>query len=167
MAFDPGVKTAVRAAYALKGLTLDMAATSAGVSVATATRWKREARKDGDDWDTVRAASTLSGEGFEAVARQMLTDYVLQHKALMESIGQDAELAPARKVELLSSLADSFAKTIAASKRVLPETDELAVALTVIRRLSDFTRTSFPKHAPALLEVLEAFGVELSRSFGG
>lgn len=96
----------------------------------------------------------------------MLNDYVLQHRTLMERIGKDEDMQPAEKVEALSSLADSFAKTIAASKRILPETDELATALGIIRKLVDFTSQRFPQHAPALLEVLEPFGALIAKELG-
>lgn len=166
MAHTADKRASLRTAYAFQGQPLDRAAALAGVSAGTAARWKREAKKSGDDWDRVRSAGHLSGEGFETVARQMLADYIVQHKALMEHIGQDADMDAAQKVDLLSSLADSFAKTIAASRRVLPETDRLATALDVIRKLADFTRADFPQHAAALLEVLEPFGVTVARDFG-
>ena len=52
------------------------------------------------------------------------------------------------------------------SKRILPETDELATALGVIRKLVDFTSQRFPQHAPALLEVLEPFGALIAKELG-
>ena len=62
-------------------------------SIGTARRWKTDAQKaEDDDWDKVKAASSLAGEGMEAVARQMLNDYVLQHKTLMERIGKDEDM---------------------------------------------------------------------------
>lgn len=63
----------------------------------------RRAKAEDDDWDKVKAASSLAGEGMEAVARQMLNDYVLQHRTLMERIGKDEDMPPAEKVEALSS----------------------------------------------------------------
>jgi len=105
----------------------------------------------------------LAGEGMESVARQMLADYVVQHKALMDLINGDATLGAAAKVDMLASLADSFNKTVAASRRVLPETNKLATALGVINKLSDFIRANFPQHAAAFVEILEPFGEELSR----
>ena len=49
---------------------------------------------------------------------------------------------------------------------ILPETDELATALGIIRKLVDFTSQRFPQHAPALLEVLEPFGVLVAKELG-
>jgi hypothetical protein len=157
---------AVRAAYVHERLPLEMAAAKAGVSPATAGRWKRAAREAGEDWDKLRAACLLAGEGVEAVARQMLADYVVQHKAMMDVISSDADLPAASKVEMLASLADSFNKTVSASKRVLPETSELATALSVLDKLGGFIRDRFPQHAQAFLEVLEPFGTEVAKLFG-
>lgn len=163
MAHDNSKRTALRSAYVHDRLPLEAAADKAGVPHSTAARWKRQARAEGEDWDKLRAATLLAGEGMENVARQMLADYVVQHKALMDQINADAELGAAKKVELLASLADSFNKTVAASRKVLPETNALATALTVLNRLSDFVRVHFPQHAAAFVEILEPFGEELAK----
>ena len=157
---------AVRAAYVHERLPLEIAAARVGVAPGTATRWKRKAREAGEDWDKLRAACLLAGDGVEAVARQMLADYVVQHKTLMDAISTDGNLSAALKVGMLSSLADSFNKTVAASKRVLPETSELATALSVLDKLGVYIRDHYPQHGPAFLEVLEPFGAEVARVFG-
>lgn len=163
MAHDDTKRQALRAAYVHDRLPLEEAARKAGVPISTAQRWKRQARAAGEDWDKLRAATLLAGEGMENVARQMLADYVVQHKALMEEISADTELGPAAKVDMLASLADSFNKTVAASRRVLPETDKLATALGVVNRLADFVREHFPQHVPAFVEILEPFGETLAK----
>ncbi|QAZ67042.1 DUF1804 family protein [Solidesulfovibrio carbinolicus] len=156
---------AVRAAYVHERLPLEIAAARAGVAPGTATRWKRKAKEAGEDWDKLRAACLLAGDGVEAVARQMLADYVVQHKTLMDAIST-GDMPAAAKVDMLASLADSFNKTVAASKRVLPETSELATALSVLDKLGVFIRDRYPQHGPAFLEVLEPFGAEVARVFG-
>ena len=156
---------AVRAAYVHERLPLEIAAARAGVAPGTATRWKRKAKEAGEDWDKLRAACLLAGDGVEAVARQMLADYVVQHKTLMDAIST-GDMPAAAKVDMLASLADSFNKTVAASKRVLPETSELATALSVLDKLGLFIRDHYPQHGPAFLEVLEPFGTEVARVFG-
>jgi hypothetical protein len=163
MAHKDAKRQALRAAYVHDHLPLETAADKAGVPHSTAQRWKRQARAAGEDWDKLRAATLLAGEGMENVARQMLADYVVQHKALMDLINTDAELGAAAKVDMLASLADSFNKTVAASRKVLPETNKLATALAVINRLSDFIREHFPQHAVAFVEILEPFGEVLAK----
>jgi len=166
MAHGQEMRAAVRAAYIHDQLPLEAAAIKAGVPAGTAARWKRRAKADGDDWDKMRAACLLAGGGVEAVARQMLADYVVQHRAMMETISADADLKADVKVQMLASLADSFNKTVAASKRVLPETNELATALSVLDRFANFIREKFPQHGPAFVEVLEPFGAEIARVYG-
>ena len=158
--------TACRAAYIYDRLPLDKAAAKAGVPPATAARWKRAAKERGEDWDKLRAAVLLSGEGTEAVARQALAEYVALHQAVMEEIAQKAEVTALQKVGLLASLADSLAKTVAASRRILPETDELAISLQVLNSLADFVKNRYPHCAAANLEVVEPFGAELVKKYG-
>ncbi|MGD9610784.1 MAG: DUF1804 family protein [Desulfovibrionaceae bacterium] len=165
MAHGKETVAAVRAAYIHERLPIEAAAAKTGVSPATAARWKRKAKVEGDDWDKLRAACLLAGDGVEAVARQMLADYVVQHKALMEAITADADMPAAVKVSMLASLADSFNKTVSASKRVLPETSELATALSVLDKLGLFIRDHYPQHGAAFVEILEPFGAEIARAF--
>ena len=85
MAHPKSKRMALRSAYCYKALSLEEAAALVGISIGTARRWKVDAQKaEDDDWDKVKAASSLAGEGMEAVARQMLNDYVLQHRTLMD-----------------------------------------------------------------------------------
>lgn len=166
MAHPKSKRMSLRSAYCFKAQTLEQAAVVAGVSVGTARRWKADAlHAEDDDWDKIRAASNLAGEGMEAVTRQMLNDYVIQHRSLMEQIAA-SDLSTEARVEALSSLADSFAKTISASKRVLPETDQLATALDVIRKLAEFTRQHFPQYATVILELMEPFGEAIAKEYG-
>ena len=165
MAISDAIRAKLRAAYIYDRLPMERAADACSVAVSTAARWKRQAKAAGDDWDKQRAANLLAGGGVEDVARQMLSDYVIQHKTLMEQIAGDTGTPAAKKVELLASLADSFTKTVAASRRVLPETNELAVALETMALLGTFVRDRFPDHAPAFLEILEPFGANLPAHF--
>lgn len=166
MAHDAKTRNAARAAYIYDMLPLTQVATAHGVPLATLRNWKARALKAGDDWDKLRVAQALAGEGVEAISRQMVSEYVVQHKALMESVLTSEDIKPAQKVAALASLADSFNKMIAASKRVLPETGELAVALRVLRLLGEYVQREYPQHANALLDVLEPFAEELPQTLG-
>ena len=57
-------------------------------------------------------------------------------------------------------------KTVAANKKVLPETSKLATALETIELMMDFVQEKHPKHLAAFVEVLEPFGVEVEKRFG-
>lgn len=166
MAHDDTTRRAVRAAYVFEQLSLEAAALKGGVPFATARNWKRAGKKLGDDWDKARAAQMIAGGGVEDVVRQTLGVVVQQVQATVDMIQNAPDMPPGEKVQALASLADAYNKLISASKRMMPETDKLAVATDVVKRLADFTRAKHPKHAPALLEVLEPFGEELAKAYG-
>ena len=161
MAHSQETKQKLRQLYVFDHVALEAAAVQCRVSYNTARRWKSEAADYGDDWDKLRAAHTIAGGELEEIARQLLTDLVLQFKATMDQLQADAELDAKTQVELLTSLSDSYNKAISANKRLLPETSQLAVALEVLQRLAEYIR----KHRPALLvefmDVLEPFGAAL------
>lgn len=165
MAHSKDIKEKLRAAYIFEGLNLEQAGKKLKISIHTASRWKREAKLKGDDWDKQKSANLLAGDGIEAIARQMLADYINQHKSVMDEISH-GQLTAADKVACLASLADSFNKTVAASRKVLPEVSELATALNVVQMLQRFIQDKFPQHRAAFLDVLEPFGDALARAYG-
>lgn len=166
MAHGEDSRRAVRAAYVFDQLSLEAAAAKHDVPYATSRNWKRAGKELGDDWDKARGAQMIAGGGIEDVVRQTLGVVVQQVQATVEAIQNASDMAPGDKVKMLCSLADSYNKLMAASRRLMPETDKLAVATDVMKRLAEFTRTKHPKHASALIEVLEPFGDELARAYG-
>lgn len=166
MAHGEEARRAVRAAYVFEQLALEAAAAKEGVPYATVRNWKRSAKELGDDWDKARAAQMIAGGGIEDVVRQTLGIVVQQVQATVQAIQEADNMSPATKVDMLASLADAYNKLMAASRKMMPETDKLAVATDVVKRLADFTRTKHPKHAAALIEVLEPFADELARAYG-
>lgn len=166
MAYTATDKTAARARYIHDTLPLEEVAAVTGISHSTLLRWKRAAYKAGDDWDKLRAAKLMSGGHVETVQRQMLAEYVHQHKLLLESVLADPDMSAAKTIKAISSLADSFTKMVAASRNILPETNELAVALETLRLLGDYVRRAFPQHAAAFVEILEPFGEEIAQKYG-
>lgn len=166
MAHGEEIRRAVRGAFVFEQLGLEVAALKHEVPIATARRWKREALQAGDDWDKARGAQLLAGGGIEAVMRQTLAVVVQQVQATVESIQAAPDMAPQDKVKMLASLADSHNKLMAAGKRLMPETDRLAVATDVARRLAEFIRASYPQHQAAFAELLGPFGEELARAYG-
>ncbi|THF60919.1 DUF1804 family protein [Pseudothauera rhizosphaerae] len=166
MAHSDDTRRAVRAAYVFDQLGLEIAAVKHDVPVATARRWKAEARRAGDDWDKARSAQMIAGGGIEDVVRQTLAVMVQQTQAAAEAIQGAENMEPLAKVQAIASLADSHTKMAAVLKRLMPETDRLAVALDVIRRLLEFTKARYPGNAAGLAEMLEAFGEEVVKAYG-
>lgn len=165
MAHPPESRSALRAAYVYDRLGMETAADKAGVSIATARRWKREAETEGDDWDRARSAARLAGDGNAVLMQMILDDYLTLHQATVEAVKADAEVTPIQKAEIISRLADAFTKTMAAVSKASPQLNKLGIATDVLQRLSRYAAQVHPQHASALLEVLEPFAAELAREY--
>lgn len=87
----------------------------------------------------------------EDVGRAILMGLLVQYQTTIEQLNVDADLKPKDRVELLASLSDAFNKATVASKRVLPETSQLATAMEVITLLSTFISEHYPKHMEAFV----------------
>ncbi|MDO4434859.1 MAG: DUF1804 family protein [Cardiobacteriaceae bacterium] len=160
MAHDVTLKDKLRQLYCFERMGLERAADLCQISYASAKRWKSEAKQNGDNWDKVRAAHTIAGGEIEDVARQLLTDLVLQFKATMDALNHEP-LEAKERVALLTSLADSYHKAIAANKKLLPETSKLAIALLVLERLADYLKLKKPDLLQPFIEILAPFGETL------
>ncbi|MGU9776178.1 DUF1804 family protein [Salmonella enterica] len=167
MAYPPETRDQLRRAYVFDGLSLELAAARLGIAYGTAQRWKQDAEKGGDNWEKHRNARLLAGGSIEELARGMLTGLILQYQKTMEdlTLGAASDISAADRVKLLSSLSDAFNKAVASSKRVLPETSRLAVALEVIQLLTVFIKERYPQHLQAFADILEPFGGELEQKF--
>ncbi len=129
MAHSQETKDQLRHRYVFERLPLEKAAGLSGVSVPTARRWKQQAQDFGDDWGKLRSAHTLAGTDLEEVARTLLTDLVLQFKATMDALAADGKMDAKTRVELLTSLSDSYNKAISANLK--------NVDCTMLRRASN------------------------------
>ena len=163
MAHDPDTKTKLRQLYVFDQLSLEKAAQQAGVSYPTARRWKYQAKDFGDDWDKVRAAHTMAGTDIEDLARQIMTGLVLEFKTTMSLLASSQDIDPRERVELLTSLSDSYNKAVSANKKLMPETTRLAVALQVVEMLANYIEKEKPELLMAFMEVLQPFGQLLEK----
>lgn len=166
MAYTKSVIDAVRTSYIHEQLPLNQAAARHAVPEGTARRWKDTAKKNGDDWDKLKTAYVLAGEGLEAASRQVLMGFLLQHQAVMEQLSTDTKLSASQKAEMLTSLADGFNKTVAASRRVLPETDKLAVALGLLQDFAEYVQITKPAILSDFVELLDGFGTVVEAKYG-
>lgn len=151
--------------YASGEQSLETAAVLCGVSFGTAKRWMGDAKKQGDDWDKLRAAFILSSGSIEDMARAMLSSFLMQYQNTMTMLHDSEELSADKRVQLLSSLADAFTKTVAANRRVLPETNKLAIALETVSVLADFIAQTQPEKIVDFVAILEAFKPCLTETF--
>lgn len=162
MAHGDDIRRKVRASFVFDQLSLETAAAKHGIPYDTVRTWKRDAKKAGDDWDKARSAQMIAGGGIEDVVRQTLAVVVQQVQATVELIQNTPDMPPSDKVQALASLADAYNKMMAASKRLMPETDAMAVQLDTLKRYAEFVRAKYPAQAAAMLETLEAFGEVLA-----
>ncbi|MEZ3140815.1 DUF1804 family protein [Citrobacter braakii] len=173
MAHPQEIRDKLRRVYVFDGLSLELAAVQIGIAYGTARRWKGEAASAGDDWDKLRAARLMAGGGLEETARGMLTAMVVQFQATMDLLtngdpkGTTENIDAATRVKLLASLADAFNKAIASSRKILPETNQLAVAMQVIQTLSEFIKDNHPEHLELFINILEPFGRVIQSKFSG
>nr|DAT03223.1 MAG TPA: Protein of unknown function (DUF1804) [Caudoviricetes sp.] len=158
MAHPQEKRDEVRRRYVFENCSLEMAATFAKVPIATARSWKYAAKETGDDWDKVRAAHFIAGGGLEDVNRLIMAGFLVQYQATFEQLNGGADIDPIARVQALGSLADAYNKMVAANKKILPETSELATAMRVLNLLAEFTAQKYPKHLAAIIELLEPFG---------
>lgn len=159
MAHPQEKRDEVRRRYVFENCPLEMAAAFTQVPVATARSWKYAAKETGDDWDKVRAAHFMAGGGLEDVNRLIMAGFLVQYQATFEQLnGGGADIDPIARVQALGSLADAYNKMVAANKKILPETSELATAMRVLNLLAEFTAQKYPKHLAAIGELLEPFG---------
>ncbi len=165
MAHSDDTRRAVRAAFVFDQLGLEIAAVKNDVPVATARRWIREARAAGDDWERARSAQMIAGGGIEDVVRQTLAVVVQQVQATVETIQSATDMAPGEKVQALASLADAYNKLMSASRRLMPETDKLAVAMDVLKRFGEHIAKRKPALAHEFVEQLEEFAGTLATAY--
>ncbi len=157
--YSKEVKDEVRKGYIYDKQPLAKVAKSVNVPYGTVSRWKKQAKEMGDDWDKVKSAHTMSGGSIEELGRQLLTEFTLQYQSTFEQLSNDPTVPAGAKAQLLASLADSFVKTVNANKKMMPETSELAVAMKVMNMLADFVAHTAPQH-------LELFANDVIIPFG-
>lgn len=166
MAYGIADKNKVKKNYINKLLPMTQAAKLAGVPLATARRWKTEAFDKGDDWDRLKAATSMTSGNNDDLMKTLINDYVILHQSAIEAVKADDGMVAKDKVAALSSLADAFSKTMKSAGLASPQLSKLAVANDIIQLLGEFIKDNYSQHIDAFLEILEPFGEEIARSYG-
>lgn len=161
--YSQEIREKARKAYIFDKLSLASVSLTVDVPYQTVARWKKQAAAKGDDWDKLKVAHTMAGGDLESMARQILTDLIAQFKATMEIVQEDIELNAMERVSMLTSLSDSYHKAVSASRKLLPETSKLAVALEVLEKMAEYIKQHKPDLLPEFMAVLEPFGELLER----
>lgn len=165
MAHDESKKADARRMYVFDRLSLNSIAIACELSYSTVLRWKSEAKKNGDDWDKVKSAYLMSGGEIEDIGREILTGFITEFRKNMELL-QNGDLDIQKRVVLLSSLSDSYSKAVASSKKLLPETNHLAIAIEVLERLTQYIQQHEPDLLLAFSAILQPFGQVLEKELG-
>lgn len=171
MAHDRTKRTKVRTSY-VQGLPLTSAAEVNHVPYNTARAWKRADAAIGHDWDLLRNARRMSKSGVEEMANEVLGELAEQFLATIRALKADAELKTAAKLgpearaRIMVQLMDGYNKAISASTRALPNANRLAVAMDVIRFLTQVLSDRFPKLRAGFVDAVEQLGDDLVREFG-
>ena len=166
MAYSQEVINAVRRSFINEQLPMEAAAEKHGIPVATARRWKKDAAAVGDNWDTLKTAYVMTNGGLEEVSRHVLMSFMVQYRSVMDELTTNPDIAPVVRADKIVGLADAFNKITAASRRVLPEVNRLAVALDVIGKFAEYVQKNRPDVLGAFLELLEGFGLEVEALYG-
>lgn len=164
MAHPRETRDALRRAYIFGNQSLELLAIQQGVSFSTAMRWKKVASDEGDDWEVLRSANLLASGAPEDVARAILSGLMVQVQTTLEKLSAAEDIPAQERVQLLSSLSDAYTKAVAASKKVLPETDRIATAIATVTALSQFIQSRYPQHLAAFVEIIETFTPELEKT---
>jgi Protein of unknown function (DUF1804) len=153
----------LRKAYIYEGFGLDACAQKVNISYSTASKWKKQALAEGDDWDKARSARMLSSDGAEAITQAVLEEFVTLFQSTISSIKDDEKASGLAKAEAISRLADAYHKTMSAARKGSPEVGKLATGMDVLNLLADFIGEKYPQYSQAFLEVLEPFGQHLTK----
>lgn len=172
MAHDRSKRAKVRASY-VQGMALTTASTTHGVPYNTARAWKRSDGEAGHDWDISRNARRMSKSGVEEMANEVLGELAEQFLATLRALKLDADtkdgakLGPEARARIMVQLMDGYNKAISASTRAMPNANRLAVAMDVIRFLTQVFAAKVPKLREPFVHAVEELGDDLVREFGG
>jgi len=167
MAYDQKTRLAVRAAYIYKCLDVKDSARVCNIPYATARAWKKAAAEKGDDWDSARNASRMvHGGGMTELTNNMLEQFALHSESLFGEIRDDTDMKPGTKVEIMYKLQDAYSKLVASSAKSGTKIAPLAVAMNVLKLLTEFIKEQHPEHANIFMEILEPFGHKVAEEMG-
>lgn len=162
MAYDIATKNKLRAKY-VQGMALTTAAEAVGVPYATCRTWKRQAAESGDDWDVARNARRMTKDGVAEMANQVMHEIAEQFLATIAAIKADKNMGAEARAKVLVQLMDAYNKAIHATGKATPHANRLAVAMDVVRFL---TQRMHGTARAEFLAVVETLGDALVKEFG-
>lgn len=146
-------------------MPLKTAAAKHKVPYETTRNWKRKDARAGDDWEIARAAMRLSSSGAQSLTAEVIEDFVYLFNMTLKELKDSKDIPPLEKAKLLAGLSDAYAKTIKAASSSNPAISRLAIAMDVLKRMTDHIRKNHPELLAQFTEMLEKFGQELNRAY--
>lgn len=166
MAYDQSIKDAVRAAYVYKCLDLKDSARLNDIRYQTARSWKNAAYDLGDDWDVARnAARMVNGGGLNEITNVLIENFAVMSQTLLEEVN-NGDMPATAKVDIMSKLQDAYSKLVSSAAKSGSKVAPLAVAMQVIKMLTEFIKEHYPEHAITFMEILEPFGQKVAKEIG-
>lgn len=166
MAYPQEIRDQVRATYIYKGLDLKETAKLSGIRYQTVLAWKKNASDLGDDWDTARSAARMASGGMVEVNNMLLESFSLHIETILSKLRDNPDVTPGDKADIMSKLADAHSKLVATVAKSGTKIAPLAVAMKVLKMLTEFIKEHHPQHAGAFMEILEPFGQKVAREIG-
>lgn len=103
----------------------------------------------------------MAGGDTAQISLDILMELLLAARSALAAIKADTAMPAQQSVALLASLQDTIEKTMSSMRGVSPEINKGAVAVRVLRGMTEFVQARFPQHLKTFLEILEPFGDEL------
>lgn len=164
MAHPHETRARLRQLY-IEGMALKPAALAVGVNYVTAQAWKKTALSKGDNWDTQRAAYSVSSGNIDDVSKRFAVKVIQQSMRLAEEI-DNSKLEIDVKIKMHASMADSMAKTTKGIKRFAPELTEASAAIGTFKIIIDYLTKNDPELLKAFSDHFDGIGNELRRVYG-
>lgn len=151
--------------YVFERMSCIAIANELGFAADTVRRWRKDAKTQGDDWDTARTANVIAGDGLEQTTTHLAMTIIQLLEQCLPDLKDGDEIDVETRVELLIKATDALSKATASARRASPKVSELGVAQDVLVRLAEYIKVEHPGQAEVFMQVLEPFGQTLVEAY--
>lgn len=166
MAHKESTRLQARQYYVYKSLSLKEVANAMGVAYSTVREWKKKAASEKDNWDSARSAYRMGAAGLGELTDKLIENFALQADALIQDLNDAPDVTAERRADVMIKLSDGYSKLVASAAKSGTKVAPLSIALKVLQMLGEFIKARHPEQSSLFLEVLEPFGVQLTKEFG-
>lgn len=160
-------KKNARLMYVEQAMTVGEIAKACSVRERTIFAWKMRDKEAGSDWDQLRTAHILGPGGPDSIVHEFVPRFFKLMRASIDELDKPGVNVPiGERVKMITSLTDSMTKASSAVGKLMPQLNEMTVALRLVSVLTKFVSKHFPQHASVIAEILEPFGDHIVDQFG-